>query len=173
MSFTPAKCVIGSTVTLYEQSGATGAVSSSAGRNNTLYDGFDDSASLTSATTPNVTLAALAEITLTAGAATIDLTSVSDVNGVTKNFNALKIRCIKFRAKSTAIHAFTIAKGASNGFTGLGASFSVTLPANAAGGAWVSFYDAGGGTAVSGTVKTLDISGTGTDVLQVAIYGGA
>ena len=170
MATSPAAITISGLVTTFEQSGGTTAANASS----TLkYDGFDDSLKLTSATTPTVTKDAFAEITLTAGAATIDLTAVTDVDGVVKNFNALKIRCVKFRAKSTSAGAFTIAKGASNGFTGLGASFSVTLPANAAGGAWVQFYDAGGGTAVSGTVKTLDVTGTGSQVLQVFIAGGA
>lgn len=168
-----AKATIEGNVTTYEQIAAPGAISSTAAKASVLYDGFDSSHELTGATTPAVDTPAFAEITLTAGAATLDLTAVACLDGTIKDFTGKKIRAIKFRVKAANAGAFTIAKGASNGYTGFGSAFSVTLPANAGGGAWVQFYDAGVGTAVSGSVKTLDITGTGTQVLQVAILGGS
>jgi hypothetical protein len=141
-------------------------------KNFVTLDGFNNEHALTPSTTPDADDVWGGLVTLSGGAATIDLTALTGADSATKNFDGKKIRAIKVRAKSTSAGAFTIAKGASNGYTGFGATFSVTLPANASGGAWFMFYDAGGGTAVSGTVKTLDVSGTGAQVLEVIVVAG-
>lgn len=148
------------------------APAANASRNYVTLDGYDNTHELTASTTPDADYGDAFELTLTAGAVTLDLTAITGPDAGTISYSGKKIRAIKFRAKSTSAGAFTIAKGASNGYTGFGSAFSVTLPANAAGGAWFMFYDAGGGTAVSGTVKTLDITGTGTQVIEVAVVAG-
>jgi hypothetical protein len=130
-------------------------------KNFVTLDGFNNEHALTPSTTPDADDVWGGLVTLSGGAATIDLTALTGADSATKNFDGKK-----------SAGAFTIAKGASNGYTGFGANFSVTLPANASGGAWFMFYDAGGGTAVSGTVKTLDVSGTGAQVLEVIVVAG-
>ena len=64
--------------------------------------------------------------------------------------------------------AITIAKGGTNGYGLLGAAFSVAL----APGAEIQALTAAGSPAVGSSAKTLDLSGTGTDVLEVAIILG-
>ncbi len=130
---------------------------------------FNTSAVLNSSSTPAVTEGGFCTQALTAGAATIDLTSVSTSRGRSMTFSGLKIRSIRLVNPSTNTGSITIAKGASNGYTGFGSSFSVTLKP---GQEW-SFYDGANGVAVSGSVKTLDLSGTGTESLKFTVSGGA
>ena len=172
MALTVQKCTIRSGIETFVSQVASGAVNTNVGLNKILYDGFDDKTVLTTATTPDVDTTAYLEATLSGGALTVDLTSLVCLDTTTVNLNGKKVRSIKFRAKSTSTGAFTIAKGASNGYTGFGSAFSVVLEAATTGGSWVQYYTAGTGTAVSGTVKTLDITGTGSQVLLIAIAAG-
>ena len=104
---------------------------------------------------------------MTAGAATLDLRACEGTQGAV-DLNGLKPRVIIIEAKAGNANPITIAKGASNGYTGFGAAFSITLQP----GQKVMIDDNGAGTAVSGTVKTLDVSGTGTQGLNYMIVGG-
>jgi hypothetical protein len=77
---------------------------------------------------------------------------------------------VKFKNKSTNANAITIAKGASNGYTGFGSAFSVTLQP---GDEWTfKGNDNAGVTDVGSGAKTLDVSGTGAQVLQFHIVAG-
>lgn len=130
------------------------------------------SATLNSSSTPDATKAATWTVTMSGGAATIDMTSIPGVEG-TFSASGLKPRLIKYRPKSDNANAITIGTGASNGYTGLGANFEVTL--NAPSGSvvpWTTHYLGSGATAVSGSVKTLDVSGTGTQALEVMMIFG-
>jgi len=130
---------------------------------------MDTVANLDADSTPAVTEGGFFQQLMTAGAATVDLTNLTDVRGRAVNLNALKPRSIKIKALDANAGAVTIAKGASNGYTGFGSNFSLTLPA----GGEVELYFGSAGTAVSGTVKTLDLSGTGTDGVQISLSAGA
>lgn len=130
-----------------------------------IHSGYDTDTTLTGSTTPDVTKAAYQTVALSGGAATVDLTSLL-LNGQAVTLDGLQPRAFHF--KNTGAADMTIAKGASNGFTGLGASFSVTLKT----GQEVAFYLSTNATAVSSTVKTLDLSGTGTDTLQLSVVAG-
>jgi 2-succinyl-5-enolpyruvyl-6-hydroxy-3-cyclohexene-1-carboxylate synthase len=123
---------------------------------------------LSAATTPAASKVAEFEAALTAGAASIDLSALVGTNGATVVGTGLKVQAFKFRAKSTNTGPITIAKGASDGYGLLGAAFSVAL----APGAEMQSLTAGGSPAVGSSAKTLDLSGTGTDVLEVAIILG-
>lgn len=68
----------------------------------------------------------------------------------------------------TIINSVTVSKGASNGYTGFGASFSMEIK----GGGEVTIYCAGNGVAVAAGVRTLDLSGTGTDSFSFAVGAG-
>lgn len=131
-----------------------------------LHNGYDTDRTLTSATTPDVTKAAYQTVTLSGGAATIDLTSLL-LNASAVTLDGTQPRGVHL--KNTGAASMTIAKGASNGYTGFGASFSVTLPPNAG---FLMEWGTDNATAVSSTVKTLDITGTGTDTLQVSVAAG-
>lgn len=162
---------------VYDQASSNAAVSTTPAQAVVRYDAWDDEFDLSATSTPPATLFGAAVITMTAGAATIDLRALVCTDGITRDFNGLKVRTIKFRASSANANAITVVKGASNGFTGLGASFSLTLPVptGTTDGQipFNVFHDGGGGTAVSATVKTLDVSGTGAQVLHVEVIGGA
>ena len=132
-----------------------------------IHDGYDTSVNLTSSTTPDLTKTSYQTVTLSSGSATIDMTSLS-LNGATVNLNALKPRWVLFNNPSTNSNNITIAKGASNGYDGLGASFSITLEPNMS----MLVYFKAQGNAVSGSNKTLDISGTGTETLEVSFGAG-
>lgn len=132
------------------------------------HNGMNTSASLNAGTTPSVTAFAGFNKALSAGTASIDLTALTGTNGATVNLNGLRVVAIKFKAKGNNTGALTIAKGATNGYTGLGASFSITLPI----GGETVFYGVAGAAAVSGTLKVFDLTGTGTDSVDVEIIGG-
>ena len=94
--------------------------------------------------------------TMTAGAVTIDMTASPYSGGV-----KVPIRAFFMNPASNA-NAITIVKGGTNGYTGFGSTFSVTLQP----GQSVSLNAS---TALSGSVKTLDVTGTGSQVLVVQI----
>lgn len=129
---------------------------------------FNKSATLTGSTTPAVSKHASFKKTLTSNAATIDLTSLAGTLA-TISLSGLKPVALRVVADSQNGNPITVAKGASSGYTGLGSSFSATL---AAGQGFTFDFDAAG-TAVSGSVKTLDLIGTGSsDFVKVTIVGG-
>jgi len=130
---------------------------------------FDTIVSLDSDSDPDATEGAFGSKAMAAGAATIDLTAFVDSQGRTVNFDTLRVRAVKVRALDANAGDITIAKGASNGYTGFGAAYSETLKP----GQEVTRYLGATGDAVSGTVKTLDLSGTGTDGVQITIAAGS
>jgi hypothetical protein len=106
---------------------------------------------------------------MVSGAGTIDLTAMpgKTVNE-TINGTGLKVQMAKFRALATNANPITIVKGASNGYALLGASMNVTL---LPGQSQTLNLDGAAPTIGSGA-KTLDISGTGTQVLEVELVMG-
>jgi hypothetical protein len=131
-----------------------------------LHNGFDTSVTLDSTTTPDETATNYSTATLSGGAATINLASLTDVNGATKDLTGKKVRWLKI--KNGGSNSVTVSKGASNGYTGFGASFSMEIK----GGGEVTIYCAGNGVAVAAGVRTLDLSGTGTDSFSFAVGAG-
>ena len=131
-----------------------------------VHSQFTDTISLTSASTPDLDNVAYQTYTLTSGAVTIDFTTIQ-LNNATNSLTGKKIRVFKIKNNGTS--AMTAVVGASNGYTGFGTSFNCKIPA----GGHFEWYDGGNGTAVSSSVKTIDISGTGsTDTLQVTAGDG-
>lgn len=130
------------------------------------FDGGNLDTTLSSATTPDVTGHGVGVLTLTAGAGTLDLTSLTGPNSVAVSLSGKKPRAVLL--ENTGANPMTVAKGASNGYTGFGSAYSETIPA----GGKVLKYLGANGTAVSGSVKTLDVSGTGAQVLKYQIVGG-
>jgi len=131
-----------------------------------VHSGYDQNTTLSGSTSPDITKAAYQTIALVAGAKTIDLTALL-LNGNAVTLDGLNPRAIHL--KNTGAAAMTIVAGASNGYTGLGALFSVTLPPDAG---FLMDWPLDNATAVSATVKTLDVTGTGTDTLQLSILAG-
>src|SRR3954469_7660829 len=85
-----------------------------AGTPTITHSGFDSSKSLSASTTPSVTKMIARTLSLSTGALTIDLTSLTGTASSSVTLSGLKIQMMKI--KNTATHAITIAKGASNGY---------------------------------------------------------
>lgn len=105
-------------------------------------------------------------VTLSGGAATIDLTALVSANGSAVDGTGLRVQFAKF--KNTAAAAMTIVGGASNGYLLFGASGSVVIPAG--GELLMKFSD--GTTDIDATHKTLDITGTGSQTMLVEFVMG-
>ena len=133
------------------------------------FDEFDFSDYTFNATsTVTATKCAVKKLSLTAGAATIDLTSLTGPNGAAVTFSGLKVIGVVFFAPTTNTGtSITVAKGASNGYE-LNSTHSYVI---AEGYPLVQLYGARNG-AVGGSAKTLDVSGTGTDQLWYQIIAG-
>jgi hypothetical protein len=80
----------------------------------------------------------------------------------------LKPRAIRVKALAANSGNVTVVKGASNGYDGMGGSFSVVLEPGQA--FMFDFYTAG--NAVASNNKTIDLSGTGTDGVQFSTIAG-
>lgn len=131
------------------------------------HNGYDTSQSLTGATTPPVDSCAYFEKALSAGAGTIDLTALTGTNGATINLNGKKPVAIRIRGKAGNANPITITKGAANGYDGMG-DLEVAVKANQE----FTYYFHTGASAVSGTNKTIDLAGTGSQSVEVSIIGG-
>lgn len=160
---------IGLTMQVVETVGVDAAGAVDATKNSVTFSKLGvASTSLGAATTPTANIHAVGQQALTAGAASIDLTALTGLNGVAVSLNAKTLRAVLFQNPAANANAITIAKGAANGYTGFGATYSETLQP----GQTKLVYLAAAGTAVSGTVKTLDITGTGAQVLNYEIVAG-
>lgn len=131
-----------------------------------ISSGLNKTTSYTASTTQNTTVVGYGTITLSAGAAALNLAAIPGLNGVAQDFTGLKIRSIHLRAGAVNANPITMSKGASNGYTGAGAAFSVTL---VAGKEALIETDT---TAVAAGVRTLDVAGTGAQTLDYIITAG-
>ena len=132
------------------------------------HDQFNTTSELSAATTPPVTKVAAFQQALTAGAATVDLTSLTGTNGASVDGTGLRVQAMKLRNPSTNANAITVVEGASNGYDGFGSTFDVTLEP----GAEMVILTKDGGADISGTNKTLDLSGTASQALDMEIVLG-
>lgn len=118
------------------------------------------------ATTPDGEEAWTGQITLSAGVATIDLTSLTQIGLSTAvNATGLKVRAICLLPDAANANPIQIGTGASNGYTGIG----VISALNAGN---VLARTCAGAAAIDGTHKTLDLAGTGSQKLNILIVFG-
>lgn len=132
-----------------------------------LHSGYDVTPTLNAASTPDVTAAAYQTFAMVAGAKTIDLTNLL-LQAAVITLTGKKPRALLITALAANAGNTTIAKGASNGYDGLGSAFSITLEP----GMSVAVYFSTQGNAVGSGNKTLDVSGTGTDSVQFSAIAG-
>lgn len=116
-------------------------------------------------TVPDGELFSGAELALTAGAVTVDLTALEGVN-TTVDGDGKRPRFIYIKNNGAAAMTFT--KGASNGSTILGTTWTVIV----APGKMFQQECADDVPAISATVKTIDVTGTGTETFDLAIIIG-
>lgn len=137
-----------------------------------IHDQYNTEVILSTGSTPAVSATASFLVTLSSGAATIDLTALTGLNSATVNGTNLQVRAIKFRSPSSNANVITVKKGASNGYQiGMadGANaFNVSIPP----GGDFSCYLAANGVVISSSAKTLDVSGTGSQTLECQVVMG-
>lgn len=119
-----------------------------------------------SALMSGVTKGTAGRIAMTAGAATLDLTAVPSPEG-TINLLGLAVKLLRLINPSTNANAITIKVGASDGYELAGSSWAVTLQPDEA--ITIEKTDA---PEVDTDAKIIDISGTGTEVLDFVIAAG-
>lgn len=142
-----------------------------ANRPQVRHDAFKTTATLNADTTPAATQIVSFIVTLSAGAATIDLSALPGTQG-TLDGTGLKIRSFwlkNIKEDGTAnTGAVTITPGASNGYNIFGASDG---KATADLGGTIHWTPAASQTIASGD-RNIDLAGTGTDEFQCVILLG-
>jgi len=148
---------------------ATNVPAVAAGKGDVTHSLFNKSkAGLTGGSGQPCTQVASFAKALSAGSGTIDLTALSGTNGAAVSLNGLKVQFAKFQALANNANPITLAKGASNGYELLGAGWSITLQP----GQEVLLDLNNAAPAVGGSAKTIDLSGTGTQGVNVELVGG-
>lgn len=129
------------------------------------HDAFNEAGVLSAASSPPVTTQASFVQSLTAGAATIDLTALTGTNGAAVDGTGLRVQIL--RVKNLGANALTIEQGDSNGYDGLGAAVFV-LPQNGV----AMFFLNDAGSNIGGSNKTIDLTGTATQTSEWTIVMG-
>jgi PKD repeat protein len=137
-----------------------------AGTPTILHSSFDDQGTLTASTTPPVTKCVVKVIALVAGAATINLATITGTNGLAQDSTGLKVQY--FRVKNLGAAAMTFTAGASEGYNLAGASFNMAiLP-----GQWFIFFGNDATPDVAAADRQIDVAGTGTDTFELTLVTG-
>lgn len=106
-------------------------------------------------------------VTLTAGAATLDLTALVDaLTSLPVDMTGLKLKCLHLQATAGNANAITFEPGATDGYTGWGLGEVLN------GGDHRGPSICTGGIAVDATHKIIDVSGTGTQSVRVVLLFG-
>lgn len=130
------------------------------------HSSFNESGTLTAASSPPATVQASFVKAMSGGAATIDLTALTGTNGATVDGTGLRVQVI--RVKNLGANVLNVAIGASNGWDGMGSAFSVDLAQN---GVFEAFLNDAGSN-ISSTIKTIDLAGTTTQTSEWTIVMG-
>lgn len=132
------------------------------------HDQYNESLTLNSGSTPPATLCAFFLKALSSGSATIDLTALTGTNGASVDFSGLKVQVAKFKNPATNANSITVTVGASNGYLLAGAAWKAIL----APGQSVTYQCNDASPDVGSSAKNIDVSGTGTQTLQVSLIAG-
>lgn len=130
------------------------------------HDQYDEGATLNSGTTPPVTLQASFLLTLTAGAATIDLRALVGTNGAVVDGNGLKVQIC--RIKNLGANIMTFKEGGSNGHN----FFTATDGTIVHPGGFVMILSNDNTADIAAADKTWDVTGTGSQTAEVTIVVG-
>jgi len=123
---------------------------------------YDITATLNASSAAPVTKIYSDEITLTAGAATIDLTSLTGFAGTSATWAGLKVQAILISTNKNNTDAVTFAEGGTNGYAALGSGWTITLGASGKS-ATALFYLNEGAPDVGASDKTIDVTSSDTD----------
>jgi hypothetical protein len=125
------------------------------------HNGFNDSSN----DVEGITDVAYFEVSLTAGAGSIDFTALPQPNGASLDATGKKVKLVKFIADAGNSGDMAIETGDSNGID-LGMEVTALAPGKFVGGL-VDDVSVGAGA------KVLDLTGTGTDKLKVIVWLGS
>jgi hypothetical protein len=106
-------------------------------------------------------------VALVAGAKTIDLTALVGTNDAAVDGTGLKVQAIKFKNK-TGNAAMTFTEGAATGYELLGNAFTFILLADQE----AAFYLHESAPDISGSLKHIDVTGTGTEEFELSVVMG-
>lgn len=130
---------------------------------------LNESETLTAATSVPVTKHSAFQKTMSSGAGTIDLTALPGWTAdETVVGTGLKVQLVKLRNLAANANDITVTKGASNGYNLLGSSWEFTLKP----GQSSTFSLDEAAPDIASNAKTIDISGTGSQILEVQIVMG-
>lgn len=132
------------------------------------HSSFNTSGQFIGSSTPPASKVADFQQALSGGVATINLTALTGTNGIAVDFTGLKVQFVKFINPSTNANAITVTFGASNAYLLHGAAFKYILQP----GEEVMFKGLSTTPTVSASLKNIDISGTGTQALNVQLIAG-
>jgi len=131
---------------------------------------LEDKITLTAASTNPVTKAYSDRITLTTGAAEIDLTALTDAVNGALTMTGLKVQAIGIKAAATNTAKVALAAGTTNGYLLLAASGG-KVEVGAGCSLFMSFYETA--PDVGSSAKTLALSSTDQDaIVDVVIIAG-
>lgn len=136
-----------------------------------LFKGLEQTAQLKDDSVPPISKAVVSEITLTAGAVTIDFTALTGANGAAVDATGLKLQYIAIINKA-ANAALSIVAGATNGYSLGHASARYDLPGHASNTSWIQQKFNDDLADVAAGAKTLDVTGTGTQSFYIALLFG-
>ena len=137
-----------------------------AGTRVVTHTAFNETAALTSATSPPITMTANFVQALAVGVATIDLTSLTGTNGASVDGTGLKVQ--HFRMKNLGANTMGITFGAANPYNLAGATFQIDLEQNQ----WWDFYGNDATPDIAGGAKDMDLAGTTTQTCEISILMG-
>lgn len=132
------------------------------------HDGLDTSDTLNAGTGVPVTKVVANTITMTAGAATIDMTALVGSNGGAVDMTGLKLQIFKLKAKATNTNPLVVKFGAADPYTGLGSAFNFELQP----GAEMTFFGNEKSAEVASGVKDLDVAGTASEEVDMMMVCG-
>lgn len=133
----------------------------------------DTRGTLNATSTPAVTKTFSDTLNLTAGAATLDLTSLSGPAGTTVDFTDLKVHLVKLSCPSTNTAGITVDRGAANAYNLFGADNSTAEQVEVLPGATCEFFHGNNETEdVDATHKSVQFAGTGTEAIDVILVAG-
>ncbi|HDZ39250.1 MAG TPA: hypothetical protein ENH62_13375 [Marinobacter sp.] len=134
------------------------------------HDAINTNLALNATSTPAVSQVVWVNKALAGGAGTLDLTALTGANGAV-DLTGLKVQAIKFK-NPAGNAAMTIKFGVANPYNLLGASWTLILPAATTIASEIQFVCNEGAPDVAGAAKDIDLSGTGSEVLEVQIVAG-
>jgi len=130
------------------------------------HNQFNTALSLTGSSSPAVSKCACFVQALTAGAATVDLTSLTGTNGASVDGTGLKVQALK--VKNNGDNALTIVPGAANAYELFGSSGSIEMQA----GGDVLLFGNENAPDIGAAACEIDLSGTAAEESEWTVVMG-